>query len=221
MIRKSLALLSVLLLSTGSFAQDKGFTVDKEKKTITIPVKVAPRKLPHLEQSYPIEVISARRHEDKGEKAHETVVTQSCKPSDVHKALEELGLKPGKPAKGEAGPATGPEVKIFLEIPSNLGGDPRKVPIERTLVDKKTGKPLPALKWMFTGSVQKQPDPDKPDKVYGADSSGTLIAVFPVTDECVFQSHLTKEDESLLKMDTDKKLLPPEGADVKLIIEVK
>ena len=32
--------------------------------------------------------------------------------------------------------------------------------------------------------------PTKPDKVYGADVSGTLISIFPVTDETVFQTHV-------------------------------
>jgi len=72
--------------------------VDAAKKSVSIDAKVAPRKLPQLAEVYPIEVIACFAH-PKGQKAHETVVTIEAKPSDVHKALESVGLKPGKPAK--------------------------------------------------------------------------------------------------------------------------
>jgi hypothetical protein len=110
-------------------------------------------------------------------------------------------------------------VKISFELPGP-GGIPRRVPIERTLVDRKTGKTMPPLKFLFTGSVDKQPDPTKPEKVYGADQSGTLIAIFPVTDETVFQTNLTMKDEPVIKLETNAKVLPKEGTDVKLILQV-
>jgi hypothetical protein len=156
----------------------------------------------------------------RGQKAHETVVTFEAKPSDIHKALEQLGLKPGKPGKGEDAVATGPEVRIFLELPS-VAGKSRIVPIEPTMIDIRTGKRMPPLKWHFTGSAMRQPDPNKPAKVYGADLSGTLISIFPVTDETVFQSDLTMKEESLLKLETNQNILPPEGTAIKLRIEVK
>src|SRR5262245_57621638 len=192
-------------------------TVDKEKKTITMACKIAPRKLPNLSEIYPIEVI-ATLPAPKGQKAHETVVTFDAKPSDVHKAVESLGLKPGKPAKGEDAKAEGPEVQILLELPGP-GGVARRVPIERVLVDKKTGKQMPKMKWRFTGSVMKA-DPDKPEKAYAADLSGTLIGIFPVTDETVFQTDLTMKDEPVIKLETNAKVLPAEGTEVKLIIQV-
>ena len=104
-------------------------------------------------------------------------------------------------------------MKISVLLP---GG--KAVPIERTLVDRKTGKAMPPLKWRFTGSAMKQPDPNKPDKVYGADETNNLITVFPVTADVVIQSGLTLKDSSLIKMETNKAVLPPEGTDVKLVI---
>ncbi|HSI34537.1 MAG: YdjY domain-containing protein [Phycisphaerae bacterium] len=217
MKRSPLAVLAFAFLSSVALAEDKrpdtGIVVDKEKKTVTIPAKIAPRKIndPRYTEIYPIEVIATAAF-PKGQKAHETVVTFDVKPSDVHKALEDLGLKAGKPATPEAA-ATGDAVKISLELP---GG--KMIAIEKALVDKKTGKAMPALKWKFTGSAMQQPDPNKPDKVYGADNSGTLIAVFPVTDMTVIQTDLKAEDSGLLKMETNKSALPPEGTDVKLVI---
>src|SRR5262245_44635576 len=99
-------------------ADDKGtagVTVNKDERTITIDCKIAPRKIndPRYKEIYPIEVIACSPF-PKGLKAHETVVTIDCKPSALHKALEELGLTPGKPAIGEGKPQ-GPEVELFLE----------------------------------------------------------------------------------------------------------
>jgi hypothetical protein len=216
--RISIGVMALLISGGVSFAADQtpGVTLDKEKKTVTVAAKIAPRKIndPRYTEIYPIEVIACAEF-PKGQKAHETVVTVDAKPSDVHKALEDLGLKPGKPANpgGEDSIAEGPELKISLELP---GG--KLVPIEKTLIDKKTGKVMPALKWHFTGSVMKQLDPNKPDKTYAADNTLTLIGIFPVTDETVIQSNLTMKDEPIVKMETNKGLLPPEGTAVKLVI---
>ena len=64
------------------------------------------------------------------------------------------------------------------------------------------------------------PDPAKDETIYGADLTGTLIAIFPVTDETVLQTNLTMKEEKFLKLETDKKLLPKEGTPVKLVLEV-
>ncbi len=193
--------------------------VDKQRRTVSIPCRIAPRKLPTLKEIYPLEVV-ATYPTPRGQKAHETVVTFECKPSEVHQALESLGLKPGTPARGEGPVASGPELRVFLEVPG-LTRRPLLVPIEKVLVDTRTGKIMPQLKWYFTGSVSRQPDPEKPDKVYGADLSGTLISLVPVTDETVCQTNLTMQDERLIKLETNKNVLPDEGTEVRLILEVK
>jgi hypothetical protein len=208
--------LIVLLALSG--AQAAELKADKDRRAVMVPAKIAPRKISTLDEVYPIEVIATAPH-PRGQKAHETVVVTDVKPSEVHKALESLGLKSGKPARGEDARAEGPLVSIHLEFAAEDG--PKRVPIERTLVDKKTGKTLPALNWRFTGSALKQTDPAKPDKTYGADVTGTLIGIFPVTDETVIQTDLTLKDEPLIKLETNTKVLPPEGSPVTLIIEVK
>jgi hypothetical protein len=214
----------VALMTINPFASadDKpgpGVVVDKVKRTVTIDAKIAPRKIddPRYKEIYPIEVIACWKF-PQGQKAHETVVTIEAKPSDVHKGLVDLGLTPGAPVLGE-NVSKGPEVKIFLEIPT-AEGETKKVPIEKTLVDPKTNKTMPAVKWRFTGSKMVKLDPNKPDETYGADVSGTLISIFPVTDQTVFQTNLTMKEEKYVKLETDKKLLPKEGTPVKLIIEV-
>src|SRR5262245_21559011 len=217
-VMRVLLVASVLLvLSAPVFADPAGVKVDKDKNAVIVDAKVAPRKLDKYDQIYPVEVIACWP-DPKGQKAHETVVTIEAKPSDVHKALESLGLKSGKPARGEGTDAAGPELKVSLEIPD--GGGTRKLSIHRFLIDPKTKQAFPRdVKFRFTGSAMRKPDPTKSEEVYGADLSGTLIAIYPVTDETVCQTSLTMKDEKHLKLDVDSAVLPKEGTAVKLIIE--
>jgi hypothetical protein len=193
--------------------------VDKTARTVTIPARIALRKLPNLSEIYPLEVI-ATAPAPRGRKAHETVVTTDVQPSKVHAALESLGLKPGQPAKGEGAKAAGPEVLVSLQF-TDRDGKKRNLPFEQLMVDTRGQKAVPKLLWHFTGSIQKQPDPEREETVYAADLSGTLISIFPVTNETVLQSHLTMADEPNLKLETDKAQLPAEGTEVNIIIKAK
>ena len=140
-------------------------------------------------------------------------------PSEVHKALEKLGLKPGKPAKGEGAKSEGSVVNVSIEVPDGAGGT-KRVPLEKILWDPKTKKPPPKMTFIFTGSVMSAADPNKPDdKKYGADLTGSLICLFPVTDEVVLQTTWTLKEEKLLKLDVNPDALTKEGTAVKLVIE--
>src|SRR5262249_1779271 len=133
---------------------------------------------------------------------------------------ERLALKPGKPAKGEDAKAEGPVVNVFIEVPDAAGGT-KRVPMEKILWDPKTRKAPPKMTFIFTGSVMSPPDPNKPDvKKYGADITGSLIVLFPVTDETVLQTTWTMKEEKFLKLDVNPDALPKEGTPVKLVIEV-
>lgn len=213
---------TLVLFIQSSVAQEKkdppgGVVVDEAKRTVSIDAKVAPRKV--LDQVYPIELVAGWPH-PRGKKAHEIVVSIDVNPSEVHKALEKLGLKPGKPAKGEGAKAEGPVVNVFVEVPDAAGGTKRQ-PLEKILWDPKTKKPPPKMTFIFTGSVMTAVDPAKPDdKKYGADITGSLICLFPVTDEVVLQTAWTMKEEKFLKLDVNPDALPKEGTPVKLVIEV-
>jgi hypothetical protein len=199
--------------------RDVKVEVDQAAKTVTIPCEVAPRKLPSLKDIYPLEVV-ATYPTPQGQKAHETVVVfdPSVKVSDIQKKLESLGAKAGKPATMET-PPTGSVLKLSLVIPGPTG-TPRVVPMEKVIVDSRTNKPLPSLTWRLTGSVMKKLSPEDPRLIYAADNSGTLIAIFPVTDETMVQSNLTNEQGGVLRLEVNKNLLPEEGSPVLLRIEV-
>ena len=214
-------------MSAPLVSQEKSnIAIDKDKRTLTIPAKIAPRKLPHLKEIYPLEVIACWPH-PKGKKAHETIVTidESVKPSEVHKALESLGLSAGKPVMGEGEPK-GPAVNVYLLVPDATGLE-RKITMDKAMVDSRNGKPFPKkvessdIEWRFTGSTLAQPDPSKDQKIYGADFSGTFIAIFPVTSDTVLQTSLTIKYEGIMKLELNTKALPKEGTPVKLVIEAK
>jgi hypothetical protein len=79
---------------------------------------------------------------------------------------------------------------------------------------------MPPLKWIFTGSALKQPDPEKEETVYGADLTGTFLALFPVTADTVLQTSMTMKDEPNWKLEIDPKIIPKEGTAIKLVIVV-
>jgi len=215
-------LMTVLFVPGAAQSQNKksdGVTVDKGKRLIKIDAKIAPRKIPTLKEIYPIEVIACWAH-PKGQKAHETVVVIEAKPSAVHKAIENLGLKPGAPVMGGKDQPKGPKVNVYLEVPG-VGDEIKKITMDKALIDRKSQKPFPkSTEWRFTGSVMSKPDPNKDEMVYGADLTGTLIAIFPVTDQTVLQTNYSMEYEGIMKLETNTKVLPPEGTPVKLVIEV-
>jgi hypothetical protein len=113
---------------------------------------------------------------------------------------------------------------VYLLVPDATGLE-RKVTMDKAMVDSRNGKPFPKkveskdIEWRFTGSTLFQPDPNKPDKIYGADYSGTLIAIFPVTSDTVMQTSLTIKYEGIMKLELNTKVLPKEGTPVKLVIE--
>ncbi len=220
--------LTISLILTGALVQAAapddpkptvtGVIVDKDKRTVTISAKVAPRKLPNLDQVYPLELV-AGWGAPKGKKAHEIIVAIDFNPSEVHKGLESLGLKPGKPAKGENAKAEGPVVNVFFEV-TGADGIAKRLTLDKVLIDPKSKKPAPKVSFRFTGSVMSAYDPNKPDeKKYGADLTGTLIALFPVTDECVLQTDWTMKEEKYLKLDVNPDVLPKEGGAIKLVLE--
>jgi hypothetical protein len=201
--RLAVALLAAWLVIPPVAADDKlpaGIAVDRDKKTVTIDAKVAPRKV--LEEVYPIEVIACWPYK------------KDPKPGG------QLGAKPGKPGYGEDTPAEGPEVAVFIDVPQD-GGTFKRLSLDKVLLDPKTKKPIPkSVRFKFTGSGPSKAAPGQPAKEFGADTSGSLIYIFPVDVETVFQSSLSMKDEKYLKLEVNKDVLPKEGEPVKLVIEL-
>jgi outer membrane protein assembly factor BamB len=194
---------------------ERGLAIDAARGRVIIDAVIAPRKLPHLERIYPIEVLATS---PQGKKAHETVIATTVRPSSVHRALESLGLSPGRPGVGAAR-GRGPEVRLLIEF-TGPGGRRKELDAARAVIDRRTGLPLGrSVRWHFTGSIPVRPDPTGEEEVYGADFSGTLATFYPVTAETVLQSNLTMDDEVLLDLEVGPRL-PPVSSPAKLVIEV-
>lgn len=88
------------------------------------------------------------------EHGYEALFVSFAKPSDIHKALEFIGMKAGAPynpqqlrmwPKGE-------RVRVSLVSPG-AGSAAAPVRIERLILDTKTGQTLPEAGFVFTGSL--------------------------------------------------------------------
>ncbi len=98
---------------------------------------------------------------------YEALLWSHAKPSDVHKALEFIGLKPGSPFNPSALRfwADGDRVNLKVSVD---GGIP--VPIEEMVLDNETETTLPEEGFLFTGSIMVPPPDGKGAQVYAADA---------------------------------------------------
>ena len=98
---------------------------------------------------------------------YEALLWSFAKPSDVHRALEFIGLKPGTPVDpaGLRFWASGPPVALSV----HLNDETEPFPIERLILDTTTGKTLTEEGFIFTGSYRLPPRQGQPGARYAAD----------------------------------------------------
>jgi len=120
-------------------------------------------------------------------KDYEAAAVAFVKPSDVHAALEFIGMKPGRPVnygKDQYWPK-GERVVVHMEWEQQAADPPNERPqkmrarAEDLIVDVRTGKTLPREGFVFAGSFRITPaGADKP--VYAADEmdSKSIISDF-------------------------------------------
>ena len=104
-------------------------------------------------------------------KGYEALMWSFARPSDVHRALEFIGMTPGKPfnppklrfwSKGE-------RVRVSIDTGDELGANSRPLRLESLVMDKLTGKPLPEAGFVFAGSFMVEKSGEKPGRAYAAD----------------------------------------------------
>ena len=137
-----------------------GLLADRKAKHVRIWGKMI--GLPHAD---PIEFFAIPP--DSG-KDYEALAIGYVRPSDVHKALEFVGVKPGRPVdymkdrywpKGE---------RVLMTYEWEEKGKPRKARAEELIIDTRTNRHLPLTGLVFTGSFMLQMEEGgKP--VYAAD----------------------------------------------------
>lgn len=96
---------------------------------------------------------------------YEALLWSFAKPSDVHRALEFIGLKPGSPIHPASGRFWSDGDPVMLSV---RGEDGKLVPIEEFILDRQTGKTLPVEGFVFAGSVRLPAKGEEPER-YAAD----------------------------------------------------
>ena len=163
--------LAVLMLSFRALAVDgpegdrlelPGVSADRATKTVRLSARAC-----GVEPRAPTEffIIATNSGHD-----YESVAVAGAKPSEVHRALEFLGMKPGRPANIDQLQLwpRGERVTVTVEwTPTN--GSPRTARIEDFILDARTGKTLPRDGFMFTGSEWITADDGSGRRDYAAD----------------------------------------------------
>ncbi len=104
-------------------------------------------------------------------KSYEALCMSFTKPSDVHAALEFIGVKPGHtvdPSKLQFWPRG---ERVFITCEWKDGNRDRKTQVENLILDLRTGKPLAAQGMTFAGSYAAD-SPNLPSVKYAADGLG-------------------------------------------------
>jgi hypothetical protein len=117
---------------------------------------------------------------------YEAYAIARAKPSDVHAALEFIGLKPGRPVDDERMMywPKGERVRVFVDVPPDRArtADGQPVPprfrLEEAILDTRTGKPLPADGFVFVGSYWKEGGESGREYAADVEDPSALAAAF-------------------------------------------
>ncbi len=100
---------------------------------------------------------------------YEALAVAFAKPSDIHQALEFIGLPAGAPCNPQKLRMWPKGERVILSLVSPPGSTSTPVRIERLIMDKRADKPLPEVGFVFTGSVMVPHEGGGPGQEYGAD----------------------------------------------------
>ncbi len=134
-----------------------GLVADRTTKRIEVSVEATGIKPQTIVEFVLIDAASS--------KGYEALLWSHARPSDIHRALEFIGMSPGErfhPGKLRFWPKA---ERVLV----NVGVGDERIPLETLVLDKTTGRGLPATGFVFTGSMQVN-KPGMPDKKsYAAD----------------------------------------------------
>ncbi len=114
-----------------------------------------------------------------GGKTYESLLVLPCRPSHLQTAVLLAGCRPGDvapEARGDEPPTSAPaEPGTIARLEVAIGDPARIVPVERFLVDRRTGRAPDPLRWVFTGSFFHRDQPGSAE-YFIADVERSLIA---------------------------------------------
>ena len=122
---------------------------------------------------------------------YEAIAISFAKPSDVHFALEFIGMKAGRPVNMEKYCFWPKGERVIATVTWNAGKEMR-ARAESLVTNRKMGGPLPQDGFVFVGSVMRDPlDGSAGPKVYAADAFGpNCIASYFIMNRAQLISYL-------------------------------
>jgi len=202
------ALLVLVSLCATASAGEK-IVVDEKAKRVSLPGVVAKQGTYKVLKGA-IEYVLV----SKGGKEYETIFTTHCTPNEIHRAMLKIGLKSGEPAK-EGAPPKGQPVRILAEYHS--GRKKVRRAIDELVLYRKTGRPLQAVPWIFTGSIMGF-DPAANKDVLQTFVTRSIIGLHYMDTSPLFQNPRPEaRQENIYKVNV--KALPEAGTPVLVIFE--
>jgi|MDTC01.2.fsa_nt_gb acylphosphatase len=183
--------------------------VDKKARTVSIPARVAQQGTQSALKGM-VEYLLVSR----GGKTYETVFVTYRRPDEIRDALEQIGLRTGKPADGKSLPGGSP-VLIFAEYES--GGKKVRRAADEFLIAASGGKPIKACPWVYTGSIETV-SPSSGKKMMQASLTRSVVGLHSADGSPLLQN---TRPESLKDnfYKANAKALPPSGTPVRLIFQ--
>lgn len=150
-----------------------GVVADRKAKRVLVDVTTT-----GVEEKKPIEFLAIADNSGHG---YESFLMSFAAPSAVHRALEFIGMKPGRPVNPAKFQFWPKGERVIASMTSAYDEAPDKaVRMERMLFDRATDKPLPELGYAFVGSVTVEPEKARDGNRYGADlfEPNALVSIY-------------------------------------------
>ncbi len=146
---------------------------------------------------------------EQGGRDYESLLSLDCRPSSLQTALLLLGLKPHPSAR----------TALQLEVEWQENGQSKCLPVEKLLLERRSGKPPPSATWIFTGSLFVR-DPDSGRDVFQADAEAALVALYSNPSMVLNLSgdFGTPYRGPEAGFTVDRKSAPPPNSPIKLIL---
>lgn len=135
-----------------------GLVADRKARTVEVLAEST-----GLQAEEIVEFLLVDQSSDRG---YEALLWSYAKPSDVHRALEFIGLVPGAPYNPAALCFWPDGGRVLVAVTM---ADGKRFPIERLVTDTVAGTTLPESGFVFGGSVMAPPRDGKGEALYGAD----------------------------------------------------
>ncbi|MCX6927695.1 MAG: YdjY domain-containing protein [Verrucomicrobia bacterium] len=200
---------------------------DKNKqlaKILVLPGLIADKKKQRVE----VLVESTGLHEgaaceftiigDESQHAYESLIISFAKPSAVHQALAFIGKQPGQPADAAALRFWAKGECFVLSI---LKENEPPFRLEQMVMDRRTGKPLPAEGFRFTGSRTVPGVKDPQTEVYAADvyQPMAIVSLFNSPYSVLEVPYRASKDEVYQNTVVNPELVLTNGGLLTLLIE--